>query len=82
MTHGEAEGHAEYLSSEHPAKASYRWFAREVGGDWSVMRISLPHDHAVDALRPMVEARPRSEHPDDSRPSTWRDLGRPNIRPV
>jgi hypothetical protein len=32
MTRDEAEREAERLSREHPERASYRWFAREVGG--------------------------------------------------
>ena len=65
-----------------PTSEVNRWFARDVGGVWSVVRVSLPHDHAGDALRPTVEAKLRPPHPDDPRPNTWRDLGGPNIGPV
>jgi hypothetical protein len=82
MTRDEAEREAERLSREHPERASYRWFAREVGDVWSVVRVSLPHDRSGDGLRPMVEAKPRPPHPDDPRPNTWRDLGGPNVGPV
>jgi hypothetical protein len=82
MTRDEAEREAERLSQEHPERASYRWFAREVRGIWSVVRVSLPHDHAAETLRPMVESKPRPPQPDDPRPNTWRDLGGPNVGPV
>ena len=80
MTRDEAEREAERLSREHPERASYRWFAREVGDVWSVVRVSL-HDSSGDMLRPMVEAKPRPPHSDDPRPNTWRDLGGPNVGP-
>ena len=32
-----------------PTSEVNRWFARDVGGVWSVVRVSLPHDHAGDA---------------------------------
>jgi hypothetical protein len=82
MTRDEAQRQAERLSREHPERASYRWFARELRGVWSVVRVPVAHRHDADALRETIEARPRPPQPDDPRPSTWRDLGEPNVGPA
>jgi hypothetical protein len=81
MTRAEAEREAARLSREHPERASYRWFARELGGDWSVVRVPAPHPRPAEVLRPTVEGRPRPPRPDDPRPPTWRDLGGPHVGP-
>jgi hypothetical protein len=81
MTRDEAEPEAERLSREHPDRAGYRWFAREVGGVWSVVRVSAAHTRPAETLKPTVEAKPRPPQPEDPRPSTWRDLGGPNVGP-
>jgi hypothetical protein len=82
MERDEAEREAERLSREHPERASYRWFAREVGSVWSVVRVPLPYSRSAAPLNTTVEAKPRPPHPDDPRPATWRDLGGPNIGPA
>jgi hypothetical protein len=70
MTHHEAKREAERLAREHPERASYRWFARELGvGVWSVVRVSAAYPRLADELEAALEARPpRAElaepHPD------------------
>jgi hypothetical protein len=81
LTRDEAEREAERLLRQHPDRAAYRWFAREVGGAWSVVRVSVAHACPAGTLKPTVEAKPRPPQPDGSRPSIWRDLGVPDVGP-
>jgi hypothetical protein len=78
MTREQAEREAERLSREHPDRASYSWFAQQVGGVWSVVRVSgsLTRPRGVN---PAVEAKPRPPQADDPRPASWRDLGGPYV---
>jgi hypothetical protein len=75
MTRDEAEREAERLSREHPSARATAGFAREVGGVWSVVRVSLPYARSTDALRATVEAKPRPPQPDDPLPRTSREVG-------
>jgi hypothetical protein len=41
MTRDEAEARSAQLNAEHPDRATHRWFAREEGGDWTVVRVGV-----------------------------------------
>jgi hypothetical protein len=80
MTRNQAEREADRLSREHPERASYRWFARQLGvGVWSVVRVSMPHPRLADELESILgENPPRSQH-DDPHPGDLRDLDGPYV---
>jgi hypothetical protein len=62
MTREQAEREAERLGREHPERASYRWFAREVGvGVWSVVRVSRAYPRLADELEAALEREPPAE---------------------
>ena len=80
MTHHEAEREAERLAREHPERASYRWFARELGvGFWSVVRVSAAYPRLADELEAALEAKPQRAQPDDLPPDALRDPGGPYV---
>jgi hypothetical protein len=68
MTRDEAEWEAERLGREHPERASYRWFARELGvGVWSVVRVSRAYPGLADELEAALEAKPPRVRPAEPR---------------
>jgi hypothetical protein len=83
MTRDQAEREAERLSREHPERASYRWFARELGvGVWSVVRVSRAYPRLVDELEAALEAkspRARSAEPRELNPEVVRDADGPYV---
>jgi hypothetical protein len=80
MTRDEAEREARRLAREHPERASYRWFARELGvGIWSVVRISRAYPRLADELEAAVAPKPPRVGPDDVQPNAVRDFGGPYV---
>jgi hypothetical protein len=66
MTRDQAEREAERLAREHRERASYRWFARELGvGVWSVVRVSRAYPRLADELEAALEAKPLPVREDD-----------------
>jgi hypothetical protein len=73
MTRHQAEREAERLAREHPERASYRWFARELGvGVWSVVRVSAAYPRLADELEAALEAKPPRAQPDPLHPDAVR----------
>ena len=60
MTRDEAEARAAALNQD----ATARFFARERGGAWEVVRVALPPGLRVDPLKASVESRPKPDAPD------------------
>jgi hypothetical protein len=77
MTREEAERDAAELNRAHPDRATHRWFVRESGGAWQVVRMGLPAGIRLDPVTEAVEARPRPPHPDDPRPVAHQNIGGP-----
>jgi hypothetical protein len=75
MTREEAAAEAARLGREHPDRATHSWLVREISpGEWDVAKVGLP---GRGPLVNVQEAKPRPPHPDDPRPSHWRNVGGP-----
>ena len=80
MTRHEAEREAERLAREHPERASYRWFARELGvGVWSVVRVSRAYPRLADELEAALAPKPPRAEPGDPNPDVARDPDGPYV---
>jgi hypothetical protein len=86
VTRDEAEREAVRLSREHPERASYRWFARELGvGVWSVVRLPRVYPRLADELEAALEVKPpraRSAEPRELNPEVVRDSDGPYVGPA
>jgi hypothetical protein len=73
MTKAEADDRVLQLTAEHPDRATHRWFARQVGDEWDVVRIPRPPGSPTEPLRPTIEAKPKPPQPDDPRTASERN---------
>jgi hypothetical protein len=75
MTREEAIAEAARLAREHPDRATHSWLPRELApGEWAVAKVGVPGRGPIVNVQ---EAKPRPPHPDDPRPSIWRNVGGP-----
>ena len=75
MNREEAIAEAARLAREHPDHATHSWLPREIAsGEWGVVKVGVPGRGPVVNVQ---EAKPRPPHPDDPRPSYWRNVGGP-----
>ena len=80
MTRDQAEREAERLAREHPERAAYRWFARELGvGVWSVVRVSEAYPRLADELEAALERTPRRVEPEGLHPDAVPDADGPYV---
>jgi hypothetical protein len=80
MTRDDAEREARRLAREHPERASYRWFARELGvGVWSVVRVSRAYPRLADELEAALAPKPPRGGPDDVHPDAVSDVDGPYV---
>jgi hypothetical protein len=77
MTRDEARDRAHELNAEHPERGRFRWLARETGGDWQVVRMTIPGGVRVDPLKNAVESRPQPNPAEDPRSSYDKNVGGP-----
>ena len=77
MTRDEATDRAATLNAEHPERARYRWLARETGGDWQVVRMTIPGGVRLDPLKAAVESRAKPDPAEDPRPLFDKNVGGP-----
>jgi hypothetical protein len=80
MTRNQAEREAQRLSREHPERASYRWFARELGvGVWSVVRVPAAYPRLADELEAALEAKPPPVRSDELHGEALREPDGPYV---
>ncbi len=77
MTRDQARDRAQELNTEHPERGRYHWLARETGGDWDVVRMTIPGGMRLDPLKGAVESRPKPNPAEDPRPLFDKNVGGP-----
>ena len=60
MTRDQARDRAQELNAEHPERGRYHWLARETGGGWEVVRMTIPGGVRIDPLETAVESQPEA----------------------
>ena len=76
MDHTSAERRAQELRETHPDRLTHTWMPRgNPDGEWEVVKVRTPGPGLrADPAKASVEAAPDPPHPDDPRPSDFRDV--------